>query len=58
MSTWILILTIVAPSVSGGSSIASVPGFKTGAECIAAGNDWIRSVPPAWAKVAAVCVQQ
>jgi hypothetical protein len=54
---WILILTLVAPSVSGGRSIASVPGFTSEQVCHDAGNHWLRNRPDAWAKSSAICVK-
>lgn len=55
---WILVMTLVAPSASGGSSVAVVGGFATPRACQAAGDAWLRSVPAAWSKASAVCVER
>lgn len=57
MSTWILILTLVAPGTTGGSAIASVPGFTSASACQAAGSHWLKNVPSlTWSRAFAVCV--
>lgn len=57
---WILILVLVAPSASGGSSIASVPGFATEQSCVSAGDFWTdrMNAVNTWSKAKAFCVRQ
>jgi hypothetical protein len=56
MGTWVLILTLLAPATSGGSSVGVVSGFHSNVECQVAGNLWLANVPNAWSKASAVCV--
>jgi hypothetical protein len=41
MTTWILILTLVTYQRSDSSSMTNIPGFKTEAQCRAAGQAWL-----------------
>jgi len=47
MKEWILILTLIGDSSQSGQSIEHIPGFITQQECLAAGNDWLRSMTAA-----------
>jgi hypothetical protein len=38
---WILILSILAYSSQGGSSVSSVPGFTSEQSCMVAANVWL-----------------
>jgi len=54
---WILILTLVSPTVQGGNSIASVPGFTSEQTCLVAAKHWVREKPVPSAKESAICVK-
>ena len=58
--TWVLILSLSAPSTSGGQSIAHIPGFSTWEECRDAGTAWLTAVAPGIgaARPSAVCAKQ
>ncbi len=65
MSTWVLILTLVAAGSSGGSAVTPVPGFIDKPSCKAAGDAWVNSSPQGFGfagtpyqKVSFVCVEQ
>ena len=55
--TWILILTLLAPAASGGSSITSVGGFHDKQSCVDAANLWLTNKPNGWSQASAICVQ-
>jgi hypothetical protein len=54
---WILVLTLVAPSTSGGSTIAQVLGFTSEQTCVAAGNFWLQNLPATFSNASAVCLK-
>jgi len=58
MITWILVLTLSAPSANGGSSIAVLPDFKNESECLTAGRGWLATLNKGWAVPSVACVRQ
>lgn len=63
MVEFILILTMVADTSQTGHAIDHISGFGTQAECLQAGNDWLKQMreadsPYPTVRPRAVCVKQ
>lgn len=58
MAEWVLVLTIFAP-YHGGSSMVTIPGFRSELVCLREGERWKRSVgrPPEGASNSAICMR-
>lgn len=41
MTTWILVLTLIATDHRGGMSVTSTPPFRDHASCMAAAKTWL-----------------
>jgi len=40
---WVIVITLALPF--GDSDVSQVPGFRTAAQCFAAGEAWLESLP-------------
>lgn len=52
---WVLILTMFSYRWDGGNAVASVPGFESRADCMAAANAWLAQAKNQYVSARALC---
>lgn len=59
MTEWVLILTLASYANNGGKAVEHIPGFISEAECINAGNRWLKQMNDADLNQArAICISR